>query len=75
MVLFDLNKLLDFFLTQLLRKQVLRLCLNKKLLGNLIKSNKIACEFFFPYLLFLLQNLVYTLDTLLSYLKVSFSML
>ena len=48
MVLFDLNKLLDYF--------------NTKLLGNLIESN--SHEFFFsPSLLFLLQNLDYTHDT------------
>ena len=46
-VLFNLNKLLDFF--------------NTKLLGNLIESN--SHEFFFSSLLFLLQNLDYTHNT------------
>ena len=46
-VLFDLNKLLDFF--------------NTKLLGNLIESNSHEC--FFPSLLFLLQNLDHTHNT------------
>ena len=51
-VLFDLNKLLDFF--------------NTKLLGNLIESNKIARRksmSSFSSLIFFLQNLDYTHDT------------
>ena len=56
-VLFDINKLLDFFNTKLSKYLIV------------IVSNKITCLWVFSPLLFLIQNLDYTLNTSLSYMQ------